>query len=106
MSVSASPFETRTVAAGRGGSGEVAGRAVLVVPFDGMWELHDKEWDDSTEDECQESYWPDGAKSANQFVAWAIEWVDRSELREFINEHWPEFADRGFEALTWEASFS
>jgi len=76
---------------------------VLVVPLEGVWELYDKDWDNASEFECQDSYWPDEAQSVNQLTAWAIEWVDRSELRQFINRHWPEFADRWFETLKWEA---
>jgi hypothetical protein len=76
---------------------------VLVVPLDGLWELHDKKWDNASEFDCQDSYWPDDAESARQFTAWAIDWVDQSELDQFIRKHWPEFADRGFATLTWEA---
>ena len=76
---------------------------MLVVPLDGLWELHDKEWDNASEFDCNDSYWPDVARSADQFTAWAVEWVDQSELRRFIDEHWPEFAGRGFETLKWKA---
>jgi hypothetical protein len=103
VSDSNSPFDTRAVAAGRGGRGELAGRAVLVVPLDGIWELHDKPWDETSEFECEDSYWPDDVRSTKQFDEWAIEWIERAQLAGFIGQHWPEFVARDFENLTWEA---
>jgi hypothetical protein len=98
-----SPFATRAVAGGRGGAGELAGRAVLVVPLDGIWELHDKPWDETGEFECEDSYWPDDARSAQQFGQWSVEWVEHAQLADFISQHWPEFVGRGFENVRWEA---
>jgi hypothetical protein len=85
------PLETRSTGGGKATTGDLAGRAVLVVPLDGTWELHDKPWDESHEGECEDSYWRPEAETIAEWSAWGIEWVEPSELIPFVRTHWPEF---------------
>lgn len=83
------------VVGGRAGVGEIAGRAVLLVPLDDIWELHDLPWD-APDDECDDSYWPDDQKTSQVVASWEIEWVPVAELHDFIVNH---FHDLDAEAL-------
>ncbi|MDF2509008.1 MAG: hypothetical protein K0Q52_2867 [Microbacterium sp.] len=74
------------VVGGRGRAGEVAGRAVLFVPLEGVWELHDLPWD-RPDDECDDSYWEDNQSTLDVTNGWDIDWVDSSQIRSFITEH-------------------
>lgn len=74
------------VVGGKARAGEVAGRAVLFVPLDGVWELHDLAWDRPDED-CTDSCWEDDAKTLATVDGWDIDWIDSSQLREFIARH-------------------
>jgi len=85
------PLETRSTGGGQATTGDLAGRAVLVVPLDGVWELHHKPWDESHEGECEDSYWPPEAETIAEWSEWGIEWVEPAELIPFVRTHWPEF---------------
>jgi hypothetical protein len=74
------------VVGGRGRAGEVAGRAVLFVPLEGIWELHDLSWD-RPDGECEDSHWDDKQKTLDVTEDWEIDWVEPSQLRTFISEH-------------------
>jgi len=87
-----SPLETLATGGGRVTAGESAGRAVLAVPLDAeLWEIHDKPWDVSDEDECNDSYWPPDEGLAAMWSKLAIQWVEPDDLIEFVRAHWPEF---------------
>ncbi|WP_282848119.1 hypothetical protein [Microbacterium oxydans] len=87
-----SPLEPNLTGGGRARTGEVAGRAVLVVPMeDRVWEFHDKPWDVSDEAECEDSYWPHDDQPNVEWSRWGIEWVEPDKLIEFVRAHWPEF---------------
>lgn len=64
----------------------VAGRAVLIVPLDGLWGLHDLPWD-RTDGDCNGSYWTDDRETADTVASWDIGWVELAEIRDFIAEH-------------------
>lgn len=86
------PLRTLSTGGGVARAGEIAGRAVLVVPMkDRVWEFHDKPWSTSHEDQCDDSYWMQDAETATEWSKWAIEWVEPNELVAFIRSHWPEF---------------
>lgn len=74
------------VAGGRARAGEVRGRAVLFVPLDGIWELHDLPWD-RPNDDCDDSYWEDDRETLDTVNGWDVDWVDSSQIRDFIAEH-------------------
>lgn len=74
------------VVGGRAHSGEVGGRAVLFVPLDGLWELHELPWE-APDDECEDSYWEDDATTAETVLRWDIDWIEPSHMRQFIVDH-------------------
>lgn len=83
------PFDSLQTKGGRARAGEVAGRAVLLVPLSwSNWELHDRPWEDP-EGECEDSYWGADARSVGLFASWDIEWVPPGEVRFFADEHFP-----------------
>jgi hypothetical protein len=60
------------IVGGRAHSGEVGGRAVLFVPLDGLWELHELPWE-APDDECEDSYWEDDATTAETVLGCDID---------------------------------
>jgi hypothetical protein len=87
------------VVGGRARAGEFTGRAVLLVPIDGLWELHDLPWD-RPGDECDDSYWDDDEGTSKAAENWLIEWVETSKIRDFIAQH---FADLDADDLAAKA---
>lgn len=74
------------VAGGRGRAGEVKDRALLFVPLDGVWELHDVPWE-SADGECNDSYWSEDEKTSDLVASWDVQWVSVDDLRDFVTTH-------------------
>ncbi|MFM2353219.1 MAG: hypothetical protein RLZZ608_625 [Actinomycetota bacterium] len=83
------PFDSLLTKGGRARAGDVAGRAVLLVPYSwSSWELHDRPWEDP-EGECVDSYWTGDATSVGVLASWDIEWVQPAEVKQFADHHFP-----------------
>jgi hypothetical protein len=87
------------VVGGRARSGEVAGRAVLFVPLEGIWELHDLPWD-RPDDECNDSFWDDEPKTLAIVESWDVDWIESSNTRDFVAHH---FSDLNADAVVGRA---
>lgn len=87
--ISRDPFSFGTTRGGLACAGELAGRAVLLVPLgEGYWELLDIATKvDHTEENS--STWSATAGARNAFESWQIEWVPELETRAFAEKYFP-----------------